>query len=322
MAHLFDRPGGASRHDAEAGAGAASTPSPGTGDGGRPTRAITADPGDVFGRTVDEGERRLERGWPQLCATGVVGGIDVGLGVLALLVVRQATGNALLAALAFSVGFIALTLASSELFTENFLVPIAALAAGRSRWDRLVRLWGATLVCNLIGGWIVTGLIIAGVPRVRNTAVTLAREYQRLGIGWPAFALALLGGAAITLMTWMDHSSNSVGARLVAAVTTAFLLAATPLNHAIIVSLEMFAALHAHAPFGYADWLAVLGWSTLGNVVGGIGLVTVLRLVQVGKEKIEEERAEAGPDGDGLVVATDEGEPWRAAQTVRPERRP
>ncbi len=50
--------------------------------------------------------------------------------MLALLVVKQATGNDLLAAVAFSIGFIALTLAGSELFTENFLVPVAALAAG------------------------------------------------------------------------------------------------------------------------------------------------------------------------------------------------
>ena len=85
----------------------------------------------------------------------------------------------------------------------------------------------------------------------------------------------------ITLMTWMEHSTESVGAKLVAAVIAAFLLAAGSLNHVIVVSIEMFAALQAHAPFGYADWAGMAAWAALGNMIGGIGLVTVLRLVQV-----------------------------------------
>ena len=59
---------------------------------------------------------------------GVVDGC--GVGVFALLLVEHATDNSLLGALAFGIGFIALTLANSELFTENFLVPVAAVAAG------------------------------------------------------------------------------------------------------------------------------------------------------------------------------------------------
>ena len=79
----------------------------------------------------------------------------------------------------------------------------------------------------------------------------------------------------------VTHSSDSIGAKLVAAVVAGFLLAAGALNHVIVVSLEMFAALQAHAPFGYADWAGMAAWAALGNTVGGIGLVTVLRLLQV-----------------------------------------
>jgi formate-nitrite transporter family protein len=60
-----------------------------------------------------------------------MGGLDIGAGVLALLLVEHLTGSPLLGGLAFSIGFIALTLARSELFTENFLVPVAAVAARR-----------------------------------------------------------------------------------------------------------------------------------------------------------------------------------------------
>jgi formate/nitrite transporter FocA (FNT family) len=86
-----------------------------------------------------------------------------------------------------------------------------------------------------------------------------------------------------------------LGAKLVAAVTTAFLLGAASLNHAIVVSLLMFAALHTgHAPFGYLDRLATAVWAALGNIIGGVGLVTSLRLLQVPHRVEQERRSPAG----------------------------
>jgi formate-nitrite transporter family protein len=97
----------------------------------------------------------------------------------------------------------------------------------------------------------------------------------------------------ITLMTWMERATESVPAKLAAAVSAAFLLVAATLNHAIVVSLLMFAALHAGAPFGYLRWLSAAAVAAVGNIAGGVGLVTMLRLVQVGQERIQEARSEA-----------------------------
>ena len=249
---------------------------------------------ETFQRTVAEGEHRLTRSWPGLLATGVVGGLDVGVGVLGLLLVKEETGSVLLAGLAFGIGFIALTLAQSELFTENFLVPVAAVTTGRASLGMLLRLWFGTAVMNLAGGWVITGLIMAGQPKLRHTAVEIAAEYARFPVG-RAFALAVLGGLVITLMTWMERATESVPAKLAAAVSAAFLLVAGTLNHAIVVSLLAFAALHAGAPFGYLHWLAMAGLAAAGNIVGGVGLVTMLRLVQVGHRRIEEARDEGEP---------------------------
>src|SRR5438477_5063579 len=127
-------------------------------------------PADAFRRSVDEGVQRLERPLPALLATGAVGGLDVGVGVLALLIVEHETGSRLLGALAFGIGFVALTLASSELFTENFLVPVTSVAARRASPIAVLRLWLGTLVANLLGGWVMVGLIMMGLPELRETA--------------------------------------------------------------------------------------------------------------------------------------------------------
>ncbi len=248
---------------------------------------------DTFDRLVSEGEQRLGRSWSGLISTGLLGGLDIGTGVLALLLVEHESHNILLAGLAFSIGFIALTMARSELFTEGFLIPVTAVVAKKSNVWSLLRLWVAAVITNLAGGWLITGIVIGGFPQLRPTAREAANFYIHLGFGWRSFALALIGGFVITLMTHMQHSTDSPGIRLVPAVVMGFLLGAAKLNHAIVASLICFAALHAGASFGYLDWLSLLGFSAVGNMIGGLGLVTVLRLLQV-PHKVIGERRQAG----------------------------
>ena len=247
----------------------------------------------AFQESVHEGTQRLHRTWPTLLATGLVGGIDLSIGVIALLIVKHETGSAILGALAFTIGFIALTLARSELFTENFLVPVAAVVAQQARIRALMRLWGGTFVMNLVGGWVIMALLLSALPELSDTANETGGFYPELGIGWRSFSLAMLGGAVITVMTWMQRNSEGQGSMVISAVAASFVLAAVPLNHVIVSSVEMFAALIAGAEFGYADYAAATGWAMAGNLVGGLLLVTLIRLVQIGRVPIERERNKA-----------------------------
>ncbi len=250
---------------------------------------------DAFLAVVDEGRRRMSRRWWPLLSTGFVGGVDVGTGVLALLVVEGATRNKLLGGLAFTIGFIALALARSELFTEDFLVPVSTVIARQARFRMLLRLWAGTLAANLVGGWVFTWFILRGYPSLGKTAIKAGAYYVHLGLGLRAFSLAVLGGTVITLMTWMQHSAGTSAARIVSAITAGFLLAAGQLNHAIVNSLLMFSALHTgHAPFGYLQWAETAGWAALGNTVGGVALVTLVRILQV-PHKLAVERANPAP---------------------------
>lgn len=247
---------------------------------------------ETFDRLVEEGEQRLGRTWTGLTATALLGGIDVGAGAIALLIVENQTHNVVLSGLAFSIGFIALTLAHSELFTEGFLIPVAAVVARRANLLALLRLWGMSIIGNLIGGWVLMGIAMAAFPNLRSVALEGGKFYISLGVSWRAFALAVIGGFVITLMTHMQHGTDSDGVRLVPAVTNGFLLGAGKLNHAIVASLLTFAALHVGAPFGYWDWLKLFLLGCAGNMVGGLGLVTLLRLLQV-PHKVRAERQQA-----------------------------
>src|SRR3712207_4255025 len=116
------------------------------------------DPDEIWDDSVEEGERRLSRGAVGLSATGLVGGVDVMIGVMALTVVSGALAVSLPEQIAhlggslfFGIGFVLLIVGRSELFTENFLVPVGAVLRGRRTTKDLVRLWGITMVANLAG---------------------------------------------------------------------------------------------------------------------------------------------------------------------------
>ncbi len=246
---------------------------------------------DAFDRIVDEGHERLERPLLALISTGLLGGIDVGTGVLAYLVVKAHTGDTLLAGIAFSIGFVALLLARSELFTENFLVPVTAVVARSGTLRGLARLWSVTLFTNLVGGLLMMWILMAARPDLHATAIEVGTHYADLGVSLQSFTLAVLAGAVITLMTRMQHATESLAVQLVPAVLFGALLAGAELFHCILDSLFMFAAMIAGGDFSMGTWLVALAWSAFGNVVGGIGLVTAIRLLRVPR-RVEESRAQ------------------------------
>jgi formate-nitrite transporter family protein len=246
-----------------------------------------------FDRQIDEGVQRLGRPWREVLATGFFGGTEVAVGVLALVAVVHETGNQLLGGLAFSIGFLALLLGRSELFTEGFLIPVVTVVSKRAKVGQLARLWGGTLVANLVGGWLIMWLIVLAFPSLHKELVTAGEHFATAPLSAETFSLAVIAGMLITLMTRMQQGTDEMIGKIMAAIAVAFLLAGLEMFHSILDSLLIFGALHTgQADFGYLDWMYFFSYTTVGNVVGGLGLVTLLRLVR-SKERVADERHDA-----------------------------
>src|SRR4051812_21432670 len=246
---------------------------------------------EAFDRLVAEGQQRLSRPLLPLLSTGLLGGVDVSIGVLMYLVVETETHQPLLASLAFTIGFIALLMARSELFTENFLVPVTAVVAKEGTLRELVRLWVLTLALNLVAGFAMAGMAVVALPEIQPAALESGAHYADLGVSWRSFFLGVLAGAVITLLTRMQHATDDLGVRIVPAIAMSFVLVGAQLFHSVLDSILMFAGLlSGGASYGYLDWLGALGWSVFGNLVGGLGLVTALRLLRV-PHRVQESRS-------------------------------
>lgn len=216
---------------------------------------------------------------------------------MAYLAVMYQTGDHLLAGIAFSVGLIALFLAHSELFTENFLMPIAAVVAKEASLRQLGKLWGGTLLGNLAGGWVIMWFVMQAFPQWEDTIAESARHFTDAPFSLQTVALAVLGGSTITLMSRMQQGTSSDPAKIVATVIGGFLLAGLQMFHSILDSLLVFGAIQSGAGITYLEWLTWFSYTLLFNVLGGLVLVTALRLVR-SKELLKERRAGAPADPD------------------------
>ena len=116
-------------------------------------------------------------------------------------------------------------------------------------------------------------------------------------IGAQSTCLAVLGGSTITLMTRMQHGTESDLAKIIAGFAGGFLLAGLQLFHSILDSLLIFGAIHAGAPIGYGDWLRWFSYTVVFNVLGGLLLVTALRLVRT-RELLKEHRQQVATTSD------------------------
>ena len=262
-------------------------------------------PDEIWDESVKEGSRRLQRGTLGMASTGVIGGVDVMIGIMALTVVSGALAVVVPepvahvgGSLVFGVGFVLIILGRSELFTENFLVPIAPVLRRLAPVSAVARLWTVTALANLVGIFVLAAIFTrAGLvpPETLDAAGKVADTFAERDF-IAALLSAIIAGTVMTLFTWIATAVELDVARIGIALIVGFILAAPSLNHAIVGFGEMSFGLLAGTTSS-AEWIDVaqnFPVSVLGNLIGGLGFVTLARVLQVQGE----------PD-DGDVVADD-----------------
>src|SRR5581483_176898 len=125
------------------------------------------EPEEIFEKTRREGERRLERPLLEVISTALAAGFDIAAGVILIAVLASPLEHhfgkeaaSVAGALGFGVGFIFLVVGRGELFTENFLVPLAGLhGKQRNAWWKIVELWTVSPVFNIVAGAVVAIIV-------------------------------------------------------------------------------------------------------------------------------------------------------------------
>lgn len=204
----------------------------------------------------------------------------MGLGILAMVLVKQATGSDILAGMAFGIGLLALKLAHSELFTEEFLLPLNAVIAGQGTLFQIVRLWAVSLVTNLLGGLAFISITVLALPNYHQTIMDTAVGYM----GQPSLvvtvALSVLAGATITLSTRMQQGTGNDAVKALVCMTTGLLVIGLGMLHGAINAIIIFGAMLAGVDISILDFLQWFAVVIPFNMFGGLFIITLPRLIR------------------------------------------
>jgi formate/nitrite transporter FocA (FNT family) len=248
-------------------------------------------PQQIADRAEQIGQDRLDRSSSDIAITGLIGGFEVSLGGLAAMTVMGAvlrswpsvdiTVALALGGLAFPVGFLFVILGRSELFTENFLIPVVSVLSGQRSLGSLLQLWGLSWLGNL-AGCAATALLLSFPGALDQSILDGYRQYAEHKLDVPlggSFVSGMLAGLVMTALTWLLLALRHPVARMFAITWAGFLLFAANLSHSIVGASELFVGfrLAERSILEVAQWQLV---ATLGNLVGGVGLVTLYRTAQ------------------------------------------
>lgn len=244
---------------------------------------------EIYDQVARSARRELARPTRALAISGVVGGLTMGLTGLSVSVAHAQLGHSpwgdFIAFFFYPIGFLAVILGRGQLFTENTLYPIALILAERRHILQTLRLWGTVLPANVAGAFIFSLL----AARTRALTPAALHELTLMGMaaaspGWlHIFWSAVVGGWIIAMVAWLVSGSHSITGSFAIIWSLTFIVGLGHFAHCIATSGEILSAVlnHQLAAASYFRWLLP---ATLGNISGGVGLVTLL---EYGQAKLE-----------------------------------
>lgn len=98
------------------------------------------------------------------------------------------------------------------------------------------------------------------------------------------FVSAVLAGMIMTVLTWLMLAIRDSVGKILAIFAAGYVIFATNVSHAVVGASLIFVGFR---PAGFSFWhpLVWIVSATLGNLVGGVGIVTLFRHVQVQEKR-------------------------------------
>ncbi len=241
---------------------------------------------EIYEKAKENARDELDRSPHALAFSGVAGGFTMGLTALGVATTRALMGDShasdVVSMLFYPVGFVAVIIGRAQLFTENTLYPVVLVLSERRHFVETLRLWAIVFLCNVIGAFGFSA-IIAHTGAVQPKTLDKIVE---LGLGMvsavPAniFWSGVIGGWLIAFVAWMVSASHWTIGQIAVIWLLCYIVGAGHFAHCIATSSEIIiATMRGMSTYGaYFQWLL---FATMGNIVGGVAIVSVLNWGQV-----------------------------------------
>ena len=243
--------------------------------------------GEILGAEIAQGLREIRRDAGGLLLSGLSAGLDIGFSLLLMAVMITAVGGELpdgvvkiLVANMYAIGFIFVILGRSELFTEHTSLAVFPVLSGDASLRSLARLWGLVYVSNIAGAVAFAALATVIGPELGVVNPAAFGQIARSLVEHPwdtMFLSALLAGWLMGLLSWLLSASQDTTSQLLIVWLVTAAIGLGGLHHSIVGTVEVLAGVFAKQGVGVDDYFRFLLWSTVGNAIGGVIFVSLIK---------------------------------------------
>lgn len=251
------------------------------------TESTRPSAGEILGRVLDDAEAEIARPPAALAISGFAAGLLMGLTPTAVAAIGAALHSShgwreVVATAGYPLGFIAVIIGRSQLFTENTLYPVVLVLDRREHLLATLRLWAIVLLANLAGVLVYATIAsrTGAFPGPMRAAVVHLGENALRGSWGTVFWSAVVGGWLIALVAWLVESTGDSIAHIAIVWILTFVVGMGQFAHSIATSAEILTAVvNGNAAAGsFAVWATA---AVIGNAVGGVVIVALLNYGQV-----------------------------------------
>ncbi len=255
-------------------------------------------PSEIVASMVRTGIAKSELGPFDLLIRGALSGALLGFATSLAIGATVQTGQPIVGALIFPVGFVMIVLLGLELVTGSFaLVPLAVIS-GPASLGTMLSNWTWVFLGNLLGSLIYAALLaialtMAGQVEPAGVAAAIVKAAELKTIGYAhfgtagmitVFVKAILCNWMVCLGVVMALSSTSTIGRIVGAWMPILVFFAQGFEHSVVNMFVIPAGMMMGAKVSIANWWL---WNqipvTLGNIVGGLVFTGLALYVTYGR---------------------------------------
>jgi formate-nitrite transporter family protein len=243
--------------------------------------------GEILNEQIHEGVETYKKNPKGTFLSSLTAGLEIGFSYLLLCTVystfiahfSESTVFKLMA-LVYPVGFILVILGKSVLFTEQTSLLTLPVLNRKQSIASLLKIWGLVISGNLLGGFIISGILIWIGPHLDifdYTAITNIAKHNSHYDGIVILVSGVLAGWVMGLLSWLLTSAGDTISRIFIIFLITTILAFTGLHHSIIGNIEVFSGMLVSAEITLDDYLKFESLALLGNAIGGVVFVALFK---------------------------------------------
>ncbi|MDC4366667.1 formate/nitrite transporter family protein [Acinetobacter baumannii] len=237
-----------------------------------------------------DGAEELDRPTAALIFSGIAAGLVISFSfvfkaIIASYIPTDAIWTDLITNFGYTIGFLIAILGHMQLFTENTITTVVPLFKPFTldKLRAVGRLWGIVILCNIIGTALASLFFLATdlfTPNIDKALDELAHHVASFS-ATQNLLKGVMSGLLIAALVWM---LPSVSNKFLVIFFMTYLIGLGDFTHVVVGSTEMsYLVWQGEASLGEYLFNFLIP-TTIGNIIGGTGVFTLLIYGQVTEE--------------------------------------